>query len=340
MAEPHCIGHAPVVSVVMSVFNAGPFLAAAVQSISRQDYTDYELIAVDDGSTDDSLAQLRRLAAGDQRIRVAARPHAGIVDAVSHGLALARGRYIARMDADDICAPGRLARQVAFLDDHADCVAVSGRGLLVDPEGRPLGLLPFRKDHQAIERSLLQGSAAGFIQGAAMIRAESLRQVGGYRKEFDLAEDLDLFLRLAQVGRLHNLPCVVYLWRQHLGSVSHARWDVQFRAAQAAVRDALLRRGMPVRAAERLKQAPRRSLEERQLAWARIAAAAGLIGTSGRYLGRGLRRKPYSLYGWYVAARCLLGAARHYLGRLGWGRAAADFLPPGELRRLAQGAAP
>src|ERR1700722_2036753 len=119
---------APRLSVLMPVFNGGRFLAAAVESILKQSLRDFELIAIDDGSTDQSASLLSQLAGSDDRIRVIRQANAGIVTALNRALELARGEYIARMDADDAALPSRLARQAAFLDGHPD-VAVVGSAI-------------------------------------------------------------------------------------------------------------------------------------------------------------------------------------------------------------------
>ena len=110
----------PRVSVVMPVYNAEGFVEAAARSILDQTFTDLELIAVDDGSTDGSGAILDRLAAADPRLRIVRRPNTGVTGALNDGLAAARAPLIARMDADDVSAPTRLEKQLAYLDAHPD----------------------------------------------------------------------------------------------------------------------------------------------------------------------------------------------------------------------------
>src|SRR5678816_4165512 len=110
----------PRVSIVMPVYNAAAYLAEAVDSILAQTFRDFQFVIVNDGSTDRSTAILERYAHRDQRIKLISRPNTGIVGALNDGLAEATGDYIARMDADDVSTPNRLAVQVDYLDKHLD----------------------------------------------------------------------------------------------------------------------------------------------------------------------------------------------------------------------------
>ena len=107
-----------VISVAMPVYNAARYLAEAVRSIQSQTFTTWELIAIDDGSTDDSPTILQGLAAGDDRVRPILESHVGLTSSLNHAIELARGTYIARMDSDDVSLPMRFEQQVAFLESH------------------------------------------------------------------------------------------------------------------------------------------------------------------------------------------------------------------------------
>jgi hypothetical protein len=119
----------PALTVVMTVYNGSPYVEEAVNSLLAQDFDDFELVIVDDGSTDGTAEALARRT--DPRMRLVRRAHAGRVAALNHAVGLARGRYLANLDADDVALPGRLALPVRFLDDHPD-VAVVG-----SPSGQP-----------------------------------------------------------------------------------------------------------------------------------------------------------------------------------------------------------
>src|SRR5262249_11393927 len=115
---------APTVSVVMPVYNTESYLTDSIGSILRQTYLDWELICVDDGSNDGSLGILRRFETKDPRVRVITRPNTGVTRARNDGMAVARGRYIAVMDSDDIALTERLERQVDYMESHPACVGL------------------------------------------------------------------------------------------------------------------------------------------------------------------------------------------------------------------------
>src|SRR5688572_12730012 len=127
----------PTVSCVMTVYNTAPYLREAVESILGQTFTDFEFIIIDDGSTDASPQILSDYAERDARIRLVSRPNTGIVKAANEGIGLSRGKYLARMDSDDVALPHRFATQVKYLDEHPDCVLVGSAAMFIDPYGVP-----------------------------------------------------------------------------------------------------------------------------------------------------------------------------------------------------------
>ena len=228
----------PRVSVVLPVHNGEDQLAAAIESILGQTLDDLELIVVDDGSTDRTPALLRQLAERDPRVRVCHQDHGGIVAALNRGAGLARATYLARMDADDIAAPDRLAKQAAFLDANADVALVGGSVEYILGEGRRVQLRSLPTAPAEIADRLAAGKHC-FVHPTVMMRTDALRQVGGYRAAFEGAEDADLWLRLVERFRLANLPDVVLAKRVHPGQVSTRRMEqgiVRLLAAQAAAR--------------------------------------------------------------------------------------------------------
>jgi glycosyltransferase involved in cell wall biosynthesis len=215
----------PLVSVVLPVFNAARYLRAALASLRRQTAGDFEIIAVNDGSTDDSLAQLRAGARIEPRLHVLTQPNTGIVGALNAGLAAARGEFIARMDADDIALPARFAAQLAHLRAEPACLAVGTDVFYTDPEGERLVRHRPPLDHDGIVAQLLDGNGGALIHPTLMARRAALVALGGHRARFDFIEDLDLYLRLAGRGRLANLPAVHLHYRQHALSVNRTRGD-------------------------------------------------------------------------------------------------------------------
>src|SRR5260370_13799411 len=135
----------------MGVYNVEAYLGAASESILGHTFRAFAFIVVDDGSTDSSLQTLRRYAELDSRIRVRSWANAGHARALNEALSLASGEYIGRMDQDDISLPDRFERQVHFLDEHAECVAVGCRGLLIHPDGLPIRELCTFENHEDMD---------------------------------------------------------------------------------------------------------------------------------------------------------------------------------------------
>lgn len=226
----------------MPVFNAEAFLPAALESILGQGFGDFELIAVDDGSTDGSLAVLREFASRDRRIKIISRPNTGIAGARNDAIAAADGRYIACADADDVSLPGRFQAQMQFLAEHPELAVLGGSLQEIDRAGN---LLPtiyrYPTDPKVIARDLLKGCCFG--QPSVMINRRMLLEAGGYRRAFPPAEDYDLWLRLAERHPLANLPDILVHYRVHPLSATSSAYLEQAVATEVARRAAIYRRG-------------------------------------------------------------------------------------------------
>lgn len=231
------------VSVLMSVFNGEKYLSAAVESILVQSFSDFEFIIINDGSNDGSEALLERFAARDKRIRLITRENQGLVASLNEGIALARAPLIARMDADDISHVDRFALQVAFLRDNPQVVCVGGALEMIDEKSRYLTRLYIPEADHDIQRLHLEGHTA-ICHPAAMIRRQTLIDVGAYDPNFYPAEDLDLWLRLGEVGQLANLRDTVLRYRLHSGSISETNFEKQRAAQLRACKSAWRRRGI------------------------------------------------------------------------------------------------
>jgi glycosyltransferase involved in cell wall biosynthesis len=295
----------PTVSVHMPVYNAQRYVAEAVESILGQTFTDFEFIILDDGSTDGSPAILRRYAAEDGRIRLVSRPNAGVGKTRNECLAMARGEYFAVMDADDVSLPERFARQVAYLNDTPDCVAVGSRVLLIDPDGDPIREWAYFASHEEIDEAHMAGKSGAIIHPSAMIRREAMVAAGGYWLE--PAEDYDLFLRLAERGQLANVPEMLLKYRQHLGSFGYAQRMRQWQGAQLALQEAHRRRGLdkPTHYAGPDIQHAFTSDHHRKWAW--WALGAGNVATARKHAWTAVRKSPFSPKSWRVAACAVRG---------------------------------
>ncbi len=215
----------PAISVLLPVFNAERYLGAALESVLAQTFTDFECVVVDDGSTDTSPTILAQYAAHDGRIRIIRQANLGIVAALNRGLAECRAPLVARMDADDICHPSRLAVQIAFLQTHPAVVAVGTAFRVIHANGRPGPVLQNPISHDAIVRALQQRSC--LAHPTVMMRKATVLEAGGYREPLRHAEDYDLWARLADKHRLANLRACLLDYRVHPQQVSWEQAETQ-----------------------------------------------------------------------------------------------------------------
>ncbi len=234
----------PDLSVVMPVFNGLPYLPAAVESILAQEGVHFELIVVNDGSTDGSRAWLEQRAATDARIRLLHQKQAGNSSAMRAGAGASRAEYIAVMDSDDIALPTRLVKQWAAMRTQPDWCVLGSYAVFIDDTGHPLGAFKPPSEHDAICRALLRGDWATIIHPTAMIRREAYERAGGYRAEFRNAGDIALWLRMKEVGQLANLPEVLLGYRQHSGSASYEYSSRQENYATKALEEARMKAGL------------------------------------------------------------------------------------------------
>ncbi|WP_372922633.1 glycosyltransferase [Roseovarius sp.] len=243
MKSHYSTDHFPRVSVIMSVYNAEPYLAEAIESILSQTFADLEFLIHDDGSTDGSPAILRHYVERDDRIVVSAGANEGLAAALNRLIEAARGDLLARMDADDVCLPDRFSKQVEYLDRNQDCVVVGGCVTTTDGHGRSIARLMVPSDHMSIDTNNLRGIVS-VSHPTVMMRREAVIRCGGYYPTFKSSQDLDLWLRMAEIGRLANLPDVVLKYRIHDSSISGSKQDLQRQMCRRACEAAWVRRGL------------------------------------------------------------------------------------------------
>jgi len=287
----------PAASVIFPVYNAGKYLDEAIESILAQTFTDFELLLLNDGSTDGSLKRLEYFAARDSRCKVHTSANRGLVGTLNEGVRLAQGDILFRMDQDDISHPERFEKQIRYLAEHPECVLVGSRVLLIDPDGMPIMEMGDRMVHEEIDEGLSWGGAFVFHPAIAM-RKSAVQQIGGYRAEYEYADDLDLFLRLAEVGRLTNLPDVLVRYRQHTSSMSYAGRDRQFKSILAATADARRRRNLDVNAVPEGMWSAKgavSTISDVHRKWAWWALASGNLATARKYAWKAFLKNPFNL---------------------------------------------
>ena len=285
----------PKVSVLMSVYKGAKYLREAIDSILNQTFKNFEFLIIDDGSTDNSADIIRSYT--DPRIRlIQNEENIGLSRSLNKGLKLAKGQYIARMDADDISLPNRLERQTKFLQSHPEHVAVGCWILWVDWDGDPIRQEYQVPSHEEIERIFLRGRG-GLPHAATIFRTEFALSIGGYRSEYEYAEDVDFFLRLGEHGRLANLQEVLYKVRGHLNSVCVSKHSLQRKSAEAAVRDAYSRRKMESSDLV-FRFPPPRTKVQMYRYWSYLAVKGGFFYTARKHARFAVSKAPWSLRSW------------------------------------------
>jgi hypothetical protein len=209
----------PLISVILPVYNAEKYVREAVESVLTQKFSNFELIVINDGSTDGSGAILRELAARDTRIVLVDRPNKGLVSTLNEGMELARAELIARMDADDVALPERLAEQYHRMSEAPNLGVLGSFIVLIDAMGQIIR----QGDYPISEREVGEFLETGcpFAHPTVMMRKKAVVAAGGYRRAFSHAEDYDLWLRIHELGyALSNIPKPLLKYRVHDTNVS------------------------------------------------------------------------------------------------------------------------
>jgi glycosyltransferase involved in cell wall biosynthesis len=227
----------PTVSVVMSVYNGERELWRTMDSVLSQRDCEFEFIVIDDGSTDSSGSLLDEYARRDQRVRVVHQENTGLTRALMRGCAMARGEFIARQDCGDLSLPGRLAHQLAFLQANQSVVLTCCATRIVAPYGEILWELD--RDGARLESGLQSNTIDTLISvthhGATMFRKHDYNVAGGYRLPFVVAQDLDLWLRLVDLGRCFGTTFMGYEAGLAPNGISSQRRTEQVALAELAL---------------------------------------------------------------------------------------------------------
>jgi glycosyltransferase involved in cell wall biosynthesis len=215
----------PLVSVVMPVYNGAGYLSEAIDSILRQTYTNFEFIIIDDGSSDESRTIIQEYQQNDSRIHpIFLEQNSGIVTALNTGLNAAAGKYIARMDADDISVSTRFEEQIHFLENHHDVDVISCYYQLIGPTGDKLDdIIKLPITNLTILWSLCIDNP--IVHPGVVIRTEAVRNIGGYRATYPHAEDYDLWMRLSDKSHFANLANPLIQLRRHSSNITVVHHD-------------------------------------------------------------------------------------------------------------------
>ena len=318
----------------MAVRDGAAYLDSALASLVTQDFADFEIVLVDNGSRDGTAGIIADWTSREPRIRATNVERPGLGRSLNHGAALARAPYFARLDSDDVCLPTRLGTQYAAMQARPGLGLLGAFVEVIDRNGRKLRDRELPVGDIEIKKFLRSGNP--FVHSAVMMRRDVFERVGGYREGLRLCEDFDLWCRLAEVTELANFAAPLVQYRQHASSLSFrqagrvALVDTCIIAAQLA-----RRRGEPepfVRGCPTLRRAlallgvPRWTFQYRMLKITANAARLAIeFGERGR--GRRARRRLWRLLFALPAGWMTLRGAGHIL--------AAYFRPYSRLRRRA-----
>ena len=291
----------------MPVYNTERYLKYALESVLAQTFTDFEFIILDDGSSDSSVHIIQEFAENDERIRFFPLEHRGYVSLLRRGLNHCRGEFVARMDSDDICLPDRFEKQVNFLRANPDVVAVGSQIVIIDPYGSKVEQPQHKLAHEEIEKELLNGVGWAMVHPAVTMRREALMKVGGYREDLMVSEDLDLFLRLAEHGKVVNLPDVLLKYRQHLQSVNYTKYEQQKAVKRQIVGDAYKRRGLPMPANWSFRERKMLPHAEQHRRWGWAAMRHGNPSVARRHAWAAIRHAPLSIDTWRLTMCAIRG---------------------------------
>lgn len=218
--------NSPCISVLLPFYNAEKYLDKAIESILKQSYQDFELLLLDDGSFDMSLTIAQKYGEVDERISIISHANMGLCKTLQKGLSLAKGTYIARMDGDDIALPERFKEQIQYLEKHPNCVVLGTGSVIIDQNDQVLYVPEVAEGHNNLLAQLLKWTGPRICHPTVMMRTNAVKAVGGYVQQYHY-EDIDLFLRLANVGQLENIPSLLLQHRVHLKSICHTRNDAE-----------------------------------------------------------------------------------------------------------------
>jgi glycosyltransferase involved in cell wall biosynthesis len=300
------------VSVLVPVFNTAEYVGEALASIRDQRFGDFELVVLNDGSTDESSGILRDFARLEPRMRLIERSNRGLIETRNQLLEEARGELIAWMDSDDLSHPDRLKRQVAAFDSDAALVCLGTNVQLADPEGSSLGVEEYPQDDQAVRAQ--QKIGGGFRFASTMQRRSVAVAAGGFRHPFRIGEDFDFLLRVAERGRVGNVPELLYVYRQHLLNTCTAlgiNWPEYCAAILELANERRERGSDRLQRGEQVKLPPFSEGDARKLIplvlldWAKGARSVGDRRRAVRYTLTSIRNSPLQVAAWRHMAKLL-----------------------------------
>lgn len=233
----------PVVSIIIPVHNGEKYIKEALDSCLKQSFKDFEIIAVNDASTDNTLNILSKYVLKDSRIKVlTVSKKENLGEVINEGIRVSRGKYIARMDADDVMTLDRLEKQVSFLEINSRAVLVGGQLEIIDENGKIKGIREYALEDRSLRKNLFLFQP--FAHPAITIRKSALEAIGLYPEDTKKVEDTKLMFLLSQIGEFANLPIPVLKYRVTYNSESQLKMVDHFKRTDAIRRWAIKKLGI------------------------------------------------------------------------------------------------
>ncbi|MFM2383943.1 MAG: putative glycosyltransferase EpsE [Candidatus Parcubacteria bacterium] len=222
------INKSPILSIILPAYNAATYIAETIESVLHQDYTNFELLIIDDGSTD-TTAQVVHPFTSDQRvIYIKNEYNIGLIQTLNKGISLAKGKYIGRIDADDIWHnPHKISMQMEYFDIHPDTVLLGTSAIAIDQDGTELFDMNYISGERTIRNRLLSGNQ--FIHPSVIFSKEIALGSGGFLPEDIYVEDYGLWLRMGTLGHIDNIALPLMKYRIHGSGVSQKNAVLQTR---------------------------------------------------------------------------------------------------------------
>lgn len=219
----------PLVSVILPTCNGAKYIKRALESVLSQTYQNIEMVIINDGSTDETPEIISQLAQKDPRIVISTNEtNIGFVKSLNKGIREAKGKYISRIDDDDFwCDPRKLDKQVDFLEDRPDYVLIGSGMIKIDDKNREIARYLFPEKDEDIRKSILIDNL--FSHGTVLFRRDTLEKVKGYSEEFDFFADMDLSMKLGEMGKFHNFQeyFACYLDKEVFSNYSMRNRDIR-----------------------------------------------------------------------------------------------------------------
>lgn len=195
----------PLISIILPTYNRAEYISKAIESVFLQTFKDFELIIVNDGSTDNTPKILSEFEKKDSRVKVITNTtNIDLVKTLNKGIRAAQGKYIARIDDDDIWSdPKKLEKEFSFLENNSDYVLVGGGVVRIDAQGKEIMRYLLSEKDEDIRKAILQNNT--FAHSNVLFRKDAWERVGGYNEELKFSEDWDLWMRFGTIGKFYNL---------------------------------------------------------------------------------------------------------------------------------------